>query len=80
MSQYREVVHFDKSEKGLINDPIDYFKFYISGKGEKEKCVGIAKRKLGRVDFFYNYEHIDTSNGNCLLLIFFLNFKFYRHL
>jgi hypothetical protein len=66
MSQYREVVHINISENGY-NVPIDSFKFYISGKKEKEKCVGIAKRKSGTVDFFYNYEHIDTSNGNCLL-------------
>jgi hypothetical protein len=41
MSQYREVVHINISENGY-NVPIDSFKFYISGNGEKEKFVGIA--------------------------------------
>lgn len=26
-------------------------------------CVGVSKRKSGRVDFFYNYDYIDTSGA-----------------
>lgn len=32
-------------------------------------CVGASKRKSGRVDFFYNYDYIDTSACKTLLLL-----------
>ena len=61
MHQYREVVSLT-NQLGE-HDPIDYFKFYINGKAEKEMCVGVARKLGGKVDFFYNYEHIDTSTS-----------------
>jgi hypothetical protein len=47
-------------------------------------CVGASKRKSGRVDFFYDYDYIDTSIGKLVeikeltntILIFKLTFYF----
>ena len=55
---------------GFTSDSIDNFKFYINGKDDKEKFVGVARKLSGLVDFFYNYEHIDTTTGNLLLIRF----------
>ncbi len=65
MHQYREVVTIAKNQSSEP-DPIESFKFYINGKAEKEMCVGVARKFSGKVDFFYNYEHIDTSTGKPL--------------
>ena len=59
MHQYREVV--TQPHDHSHHDPIEYFRFYINAKGDNEMCVLASKRVSGLVDFYYNYEFIDTS-------------------
>lgn len=61
LHQYREVVSQPHDHNN--HDPIKEFKFYINTKGDKEMCVGMSLKASGKVDFFYNYEHIDRSKG-----------------
>ena len=43
-----------------VSDPITYYKHYIN---EKEKHVACVYRASGCVDFYYDYELIDSSQG-----------------
>jgi hypothetical protein len=63
--QYREVVKIGYNPAS--RDAIEHFKFYINKKGDQEMCVGVSKRKSGKVDFFYNYDYIDTSGGKKII-------------
>ncbi|TNV87473.1 hypothetical protein FGO68_gene17665 [Halteria grandinella] len=61
LQQYREVVALNPSQYQV--DPIQYFKMFINydDKLKKEKSVVSSFRQSGRVDFYYDYELIDSS-------------------
>jgi len=59
LNPYREVVY--QQHDHIRYDPIEDVRFYINSKDDNEMCVLASKRKSGLVDFFYNYEFIDTS-------------------
>jgi hypothetical protein len=71
LNHYREVMkqHHDHNHLDRIED----VRFYINAKGDNEMCVLASKRVSGLVDFYYNYEFIDSSKCKFSIpLLFFI--------
>jgi hypothetical protein len=55
-------------------DPVEYIKMYISS---QEKSVAASYRKSGKIDFYYDYELIDSTECNPTPFLITLNIETY---